>query len=86
MWPSGFLEGSWNPDTSTLKRCLEGNDVVNLNDRSYFKQIVDSNWWFWRPIVHEILSYSEASRMNQQEIMEANAALSRYFKEQNRKK
>jgi hypothetical protein len=63
---------------------LDGSDVVNLKDKSYFNQSVNSNWWFWRPIAYGILSYTEASRMGQQDILEANAALNRKLKEQNR--
>ena len=34
---------------------------------------------FWRPITNGVLSYSEASQMHWDELMEANAALDIHF-------
>lgn len=79
MCSHGFLEGSWRPGQS-----LNQND--DLHDRSVFAVAAKQNWWFWRPIVYGVLSYTEADSMSMSDILEANAALDYKFKLESRKR
>ena len=56
-------------------------DLIPINNRGYFKARVydNDNWIFWRPIVFRILSYTEASKMTVDELLESNAALDKYI-------
>lgn len=87
MLPQNFLEGTWRPDTNT--RLQKGGDwlkrfSVNLNDRSIFRNEIEGDWWFWRPIVNKVITYSEACQIDQYEILLINAALDKKQKEDNK--
>ncbi|MDD5774267.1 MAG: hypothetical protein PHX78_12470, partial [bacterium] len=85
LWPCDFLEGRWKPGINIrIKNQLEENDFVNF-DRGYFKKCVYENSSFWRPIVYGVLTFTEASIIDPHELMEANTALDRMIKEQNKK-
>ena len=48
--------------------------------KSYYKRKAKENWWLWRLVfppgdIKSSITYREASEMEQEEIMEANAAL-----------
>lgn len=61
--------------------------LIPLNKPGYFRSKVydNINWIFWRPVVHGVLTYTEASSLGVSELMEANAALDRRIKEENKK-
>ena len=44
--------------------------------RSEYRQLARKNWWFWRLVLSDTgITYADASRMSDEEIEEANAAL-----------
>lgn len=65
---------------------LKKQRIINLNDSIHFKNEVNKNWHFWRPIVHGVLTYTEASEITEYELIEANFALDRKIKESNPKR
>lgn len=71
----GFVEGSWRPGPNTKLKSGDDIETVNLGDRSIFAVAAKRNWWFWRPVVNGVLTYSEADEMSMTDLLEANAAL-----------
>ena len=77
-----FLEGVWNPDTDIQ---IKGSDWLerysnNLSDYA-LRDEVDETWFFWRLVVNNILSYTEARALDRagklHELLLANKALDR---------
>ena len=86
MWPYSFLQGNWKPGTFTQVRGKpEKSKLVDFADKSHFRQCVEKDWWFWRPVVYRTLTYTEAAAMDQQEIFTANAALDKKQEEDNKR-
>lgn len=44
---------------------------------------MNKNWWFWRPVVAGVVTYTEAIQMSKRQLLLANAALDRRMKEEN---
>jgi hypothetical protein len=55
---------------------------ISISDRGFFRKEANSNWWFWRPILSGALTYTEASEMDQYEIMECNAAIDKKIRDE----
>ncbi len=55
---------------------------LRKRDRGYYKKKVDDEWFFWRPIVYNILTFAEASEGEPGLLLEANFALDKKIKEQ----
>jgi hypothetical protein len=79
-WRSGrlfyldFLEGSLNLDTY--------GRIINKQLKkgaSYYRQKVKREWFFWRPVVYGVLSFTEAAEGDPELLNEANAALDNKF-------
>jgi hypothetical protein len=80
LLPLDFLEGTWQPDIGTQLRNDNVKEIlakysVNLNDASILKDAVEKDWLFWRPVVNEILTFTEASLMTPYELSLANIAI-----------
>lgn len=54
--------------------------------KSDYREIAKQQWFFWRLIMDEKITYTEASQMDWDELMEANAALDLYIEKLNEKK
>lgn len=48
-------------------------------ERDVLKAEVKDNWFFWRPISEKFLTYTEASKMYEHELIEVNLAIDRYI-------
>jgi hypothetical protein len=46
---------------------------------SYYRQKVKREWFFWRPVVYQVLSFTEAAEGDPELLNEANAALDNKF-------
>jgi hypothetical protein len=46
---------------------------------SYYRQKVKREWFFWRPVVYGVLSFTEAAEGDPELLNEANAALDNKF-------
>lgn len=53
---------------------------------SEYKERAREQWYFWRLIMDEKITYTEASQMDWDELLEANAALDIYIEKLNKKK
>jgi hypothetical protein len=83
------LEGIWRPGIN-IQIPLKGNDRIEKYSISFsdssLKDEVANDWFFWRPIVNNILSYTEACQLdesvNLHELMLINAALDKRIAEE----
>ena len=89
MCSHSFLEGSLKRITS-IQRNRDTDfkldfKIVQLNNRFFLKKEVKSEWWFWRPIIEGVLSYTEASEMHPYELALVNAGIDYKIEEENKK-
>lgn len=65
----------------STKLCLKllSSYFKKVDPPTFYRAKVDSEWVFWRPIMEKVLTYSEASVMSPEELMEANAAIDSYI-------
>jgi hypothetical protein len=82
------LEGTWSPGINTqvqLKNDWLEKYSINLNENA-LRDEVEEDWFFWRPIVNRVLSYTEANQLdktgNLHELMLINAALDKRIKDE----
>lgn len=45
---------------------------------AYLKRKAREQWYFWRPIVLGVLTYTEASQMYEEELLECNIAIDEF--------
>ena len=60
----------------------KNKDDVKLKET--YAMSASKNWWFWRPIVYGVLSYTEACWASPLTIQEANEALDIKIKQENK--
>ncbi|MFJ5565204.1 hypothetical protein [Lysinibacillus xylanilyticus] len=49
----------------------------------YYRQQVEQNWFFWRPVMERFLSFERAETMTPDELSEFNAAIDYHIERKN---